>query len=319
MRFPVSTQLIISLIFLPGYLFSENIQDAQAFESAGRIPEALDAYGRWLSENGTHSDAPIVLLYAATLHDDSLEAISYLSKYLHLLPENERGKIFARMAELELMLGLLKFAAKHYALAIKFGGDQVDSWRLQLLIVRFSMGEDVYTEAIELKKTTPMEYVATESALLAAMVRIREEGATRGINEILRLIDEGHTSPSIWLELINLQTRINDTEGARESLRNLESNFPDSIHLYIAQSRIHQWITPSSLFSSRDVPKNTSVQIGAFENRVHALRMMERLKYDGFTAWLERTETYWKVIVNNPDGQVSTRLREKGYEVSVHR
>ncbi len=311
--------MIIGLILLPGYLFSDSIQDAQAFENSGRISEALEAYGRWLANNGSHSDAPIVLLHAATLHDDSLEAISYFSKYLHLLPENKRGRIFARMAELEFMLGLSKFAEKHYMLAVKFGGLQVDSWRLQLLIVRFSMGEDVYTEAMDLKETTPMENIAAESALLAAMVRSREEGAARGIDEILRLIDEGYTSPSIWLELITLQTRVNDTEGAEESLRNLELNFPDSVHLYIAQSRIHQWITPSILFSPRDAPRNTSVQIGAFESKVQALRMRERLKFDGFTAWLERSETYWRVIVNNPDGQVSTRLREKGYEVSVHR
>ena len=304
---------VIGLFFLCAPLFGDLIESAQNLEREGRHSEAIVRYGRWLADNGKHPDASAVLLHASSLFEDPLETISFLSKYVHLFPDDRRGEIFARMAELEVIIGLPGFALEHFTLAVKFGGSHVETWRLQSLILRFSMGEDVYAEAVELKETARDWGIVSESGLLAAMLLAREEGPRRGIAEIFSLIEDGFILPATWLELIRLQAGIGDREGAEESLRNLERDFPGSVYLYVAQSRILEWVSPSTLMEPRMRSEPSSVQIGAFERRDHAARMRERLENDGFTAWLESMDNLWRVIVHDPDGRVKERLAAKGY------
>ncbi|OQX30052.1 MAG: hypothetical protein B0D92_00525, partial [Spirochaeta sp. LUC14_002_19_P3] len=210
---------MVSLVLLSRLLFGSTIEEARNLENAGRKSEAIVVFGRWLADNGHHPDAVAVLIHASSLFEDPLETVSFLSKYVHLLPGDKRGEIFVRMAGLETSLGLLGFAVQHYELALQHSEVQNESWRLQYLQLKHSIGENIRMEALELKKTARNRVLIAESGLLAAMAH---SDIRQGIAEIQDLIENNFIVPSTWLYLAKLQARIGDDEGVEESLRNLE-------------------------------------------------------------------------------------------------
>ncbi len=308
------------LLLLHGELLSGNtIDNARKLENEGLPEEAVQVYGKWLIENQYHPDSVNVLIHASSLHEDPFETISYLNKYVHLIEPDRQGEIFSRMAELEVILGLLQHALKHYSLAIKSGGgSQVEFWKLQDLILRYSMGLNVYNEAVELMKLSGNSTIKSKSGLLTAMLAGRED-PEKGIAAINELIDDGLVLPSTWLELARLQIRSGNREGAEKAARSLERDFPGSVHLYVLQSRIQAWESPSTLMESQADLNLSFIQVGAFRQRELASQLRNRLESDGFTSWLENENDLWLVIVNNPDNKAEARLKSRGYDVSVHR
>ncbi len=307
------------LLLLHGeLLFGNTIDYARKLENEGLPEEAVQIYGNWLIENQYHPDAGNVLIHASSLHEDPFETISYLGRYVHLIEPTRQGEIYSRMAELEVILGLLQHALTHYSLAIKSGGSQVEFWKLEDLILRYSMGLNVYDEAVELLMSSSNSTIKSKSGLLTAMLAGREDPG-KGIAAINKLIDDGLVLPSTWLELARLQIRSGDREGAEKSARSLERDFPGSVHLYVLQSRIQAWESPSMLMESQADPVLSFIQVGAFRQRKLAAQLRNRLEFDGFTSWLENENDLWLVIVNNPDNQAEIRLKSKGYDVSVYR
>ena len=303
--------LVIFLLF-GGILHGDALSAALEMEKSGQKEQAIDLYGQWLTENSSSDpEASGVLMHGALLFKDPLKAISWLTRYVGELPLGSRGEIFALAAEWETALGLLKHAIDHLSLAIQSGGEDVDNWSLRRLVLLHSMGENVREQALHLKKTARDRKVAAEAGLLAVLDLAQIEGPKKAVTELRRLIQTGPVLPTMWLELARLESAAGNPAGQQEAIHRLEKDFPDSVQQYAAQSRILSWETPLTLMGSSSTLPGP-IQVGAFGRKKYAADMRKRLEADGFTAWIEYIDGYWKVIVNDPDGETSGRLKSMG-------
>lgn len=307
------------LFFLCSIAFASSIDDAQQLERDGRKDDAIVAYEAWLSHNGSNLSASSVLVHAASLFEDPLKALFFLKTNVTKLPKKQRDEVLVRIADLGVILGLPHLALEHFALLTDSDDFRSDDWRIQQLILRFSMGEEVRSEALILKQSMEDAKLISEAGLIAALSLAQTSGAQRGISEILKLIEDGWVLPSTWLYLTYLYSLTQDNGDAKEALDNLKRDFPDSIHLHLAESRIIDWETPFFLI---DLPFNlqsSQIQVGAFELRSRAVNLREQLENDGFTAWIENQDPLWKVLVYDSDGSTALRLSKKGYATSIYR
>ena len=104
---------------------------------------------------------------------------------------------------------------------------------------------------------------------------------------------------------------------AEEASSLLRLHFKNSAALYLAERRILSWVSPAALLKERNEIPGGPIQIGAFRNRDGASDLRERLENDGYISWIEDSGSFWKVFVNDSDGNTISRLAADGYLNSV--
>lgn len=296
-------------------LSADERREAAILELKGEIQGAADLYHRWISGNPGHPDAPDVAVHAASLNEDALEALASLERSARIITHPGRARVYERTAALQSALGLPAEAARNYTLAAETGTENTDRRRLNALILRFAVGDDVRSEAAALKASrNPL--IAADAAVLAALMLAR----TGKISEAADELEAFHArSPAYWLILSRLAARGGSPEARLRAVDQLAHHYPGSANLYLAEARILEWVSPSSLIHPLSRNTRRGVQAGAFSGRGRAASLRTRLEKDGFTAWIEQEGSLWKVLVHDPDGEVSGRLVSRGYEVSAGR
>ena len=302
-----------------GYsVFPETWNNALTLENSGDISGARALYITWLDENPGVSGYADVLIHAASLYDSPLDAIGLMEIYSTRTPHTDSFGIFARMAALESSLGLPREAAEHFELASRIGGTAGDQWLLEALALRFGMGEypEVRTGGLRLSKMTDNAFIMDESFALASLSLALEGKADEALIEIeshIRNHSKIH-SPLVWLAMRDIAAASGDSERIHQSIDALHEEFPSSVVHYLVTARILEWISPAAYILGIDSYSGNSVQTGAFRSRDGAASLRMRLENDGFTAWIEQNGDIWKVLVNDPDGDVVSRLVAGGYD-----
>ena len=309
------------LLFTSMLAFPDDREEAMNLERAGDATAARGLYMRWLDENSGHESAADVLLHAASLSESALEALGLLGAYAEKLDITARYEIYERMGDLESSLGLPSDAATHYEMASLRSGAASEMLQLEALALRFSMGEFelVFRKAAALARIAANPRVRDESSALAALSLALSGEIHQAFSAIRNLAGEKErqVSPLIWLAYRDIAVLAGDSGAARSAASRLGKEFPSSTVNYLATSRVKQWESPLILESiGADDSIGDSVQTGAFQGREGAASLRYRLEQDGFTAWIEESGGFWKVFVNDPDGQVRRRLENAGYESS---
>ena len=299
-------------------VFPETWDTAIALENSGDIPGARALYINWLEENPGDSGYADVLIHAASLYDSPLDAIGLMEIYSSKVPIKDSYGIFARMAALESSLGLPREAAGHFEKASRIGGHAGDQWLLEALALRFGMGEypEVRSGGLRLSKMTDNPFIMDESLALAALSLALEGKAEEALVE-LDLHIKGFSpvrSPLVWLAMRDIAAAAGDSERVRQSINALQEGFPSSAVYYLATARVMEWISPAAYIFRFDSNSGDFVQAGAFRGRESAASLRIRLENDGFIAWIEQSGDIWKVLVNDPDGDVVSRLAAGGYD-----
>ena len=302
-------------ILTPKNLFADARREAQALERQGEIDRAIELYRFWIAENPAHPDVAEVVIHAASLYDDPLEVIAFLEHFGGSLRHSNRSRVYARVAGLQASLGLPAEAARNFGRAAETGGGDVHRWRLESLTLRFSLGNDVRSEALVMRNSeNPL--IAGDAAAVAALVLARNGKTGEAVSELKAF---ERRSPAYWLVLARLSAYSGDLESQREAISALENAYPGSANLYVAQARVLEWVSPSTLVTASQQPNRDPVQVGAFSSRSRAAAFRTELENHGFTAWMEQENELWKVVVHDPDGQVTSRLVSRGYQVSAGR
>ena len=298
-------------------LGADERREAGVLERQGKVEAAAELYHRWISANPGHPDAADAALHAASLSGDALEATASLERSAAIITHPSRARVYRRIAALQSALGLPVQAARNYILAAEAGSEDADRLRLNALVLRFAVGEDVRSRAAALKQSkNPL--VASDAAALAALMLARGGKISEAVAELQAF--DGR-SPAYWLILARLSGYSGNTEARLRALNTLADTYPGSANLYLAESRILEWISPAGLLKPPRGGPNTqrAVQVGAFSGRSRAAALRVKLENDGFTAWIEQDQSLWRVLVHDPDGEVSGRLVSRGYEVSAGR
>ena len=296
-------------------------QEARDLELSGDAAAAQTLYMNWLAVNPGHPDNADILIHAASLSKNPLDALGLMRKSVKLVPDPDVHRVYARMAALESSLGLTKDAADHFRKAANIGGAQGEQWILDSLALRFDMGDydGVHQDALILSRDSGAAPIRDEAISLAALSLAQEGRAEDALQEIQDyLTDAEHqVSPLTWLALKKLSEVTGNPIEYRRAMEKLKELHPRTVIRYMAESRVLEWVSPGSLTTPRTQSELKSVQAGAFSKRDGAVALRERLENDGFTAWLEEDQGLWKVIVNDPDGNVASRLLVKGYQASL--
>lgn len=298
-------------------LRADERREAGVLERQGKIEAAAELYHRWISANRGHPDAADAALHAASLSGDALEATASLERSAAIITHPARARVYRRIAALQSALGLPARAARNYTLAADAGSEDADRLRLNALVLRFAVGEHIRSEAAALKQSkNPL--IAADAAALAALTLARSGKISEAVAELQAF--DGR-SPAYWLILSRLSGYSGNREARLRAFNALAEDYPGSANLYLAEARILEWVSPSSLLKPPITARNMqrAVQVGAFSGRNRAASLRVKLENDGFTAWIEQNESLWRVFVHDPDGEVSGRLVSRGYEVSAGR
>ena len=324
MRFRVGISFLF--LFSVSTVFSNDLDDALSYERAGEIGKALPLYLNWLDANSGDVKYQDVLIHTATLYDNPLDTLKFLDHSLSKLRPNLSSRVLALMAGLESSLGMLEQAAIHFREAAESGSGDSDQWNYDSLSLRFVMGEyeELRPEALELSLTAGDKGLREGAAALAAL-SLAYSGNSResnlaALDEINRYINKNTpiASSSIWLALYKIASLSGDQQAAGHALKILSENFPSSLDSYIAIGKLPEWNTPAAyvFVPEESGSKLKSLQIAAFSSRDAAAALRYRLEEDNFTAWIEQSGSVWRVFVNDPDGEVISRLKAVGgYEL----
>ncbi|MDF1568544.1 MAG: SPOR domain-containing protein [Spirochaetaceae bacterium] len=314
--------IILILTIAPSYrVGAVDWQEARALELNGDAAGAQTLYMNWLAANPGHPETADIVIHASSLSKNPLDALGLMRESVNLVPEPDAHRVYARMAALESSVGLPMDAADHFRKAAEIGGAQGERWELDSLALRFGMGD--YTgarqDALNLSKESGSPLIRDEAASLAALCMARDGRAEDALQEMrayLRGTDHLN-SPLAWLALKELSEVTGNQIEFRRAIEKLNELHPRTVIRYMAESRVLEWVSPASFITPRTQSELKSVQAGAFAKRDGAVSLRERLEDDGFTAWLEEDKGLWKVIVNDPDGNVVSRLLAEGYQASV--
>ena len=314
LKFP---SLFITLILIAGYLFPTALDDALILENSGDTSGARAIYEVWLDDNSGGPGYVDALVHAASLSDSPNEAISIISAHISKVPLDDSYGLFARIAAMESSLGRLQEAAGHFELASRIGSAVGDIWLLEALALRFNMGEfpEVRMTALQLMDRTESIQVRDESAAIASLCLAldgRKSEALREIDSYIK-IRGPLSSPLPWLAMRDIAIAVGDSERVSHSARSLAEDFPQSAVHYLVDARVMEWITPSTYILRDNSKLNEYLQVAAFQSRDRSASLRVRLENDGFTAWIEQSGDSWKVFVNDPDGDVLSRLSDAGY------
>ena len=295
---------------------ADDRDEAILHEQRGEPAAALSSYDRWLSLNPEHPDASSTLIHAASLSESPLDAIGFLSTHAEEIPAPAAPRVFARLAELESLVGLPAEAAVHYERAAKSNGPEADAWRLEAAILRMSMGDldRARDGALEVARTSEGS-TADDAAAVASFSLALQGHADAALRDIANYLESGgiRSSPLPYLAEREIAAAVGDRRRFEEAGILLSEHFAGSAALYLAERRIKEWISPAVLLRARAAASGVPIQVGAFRSRDGALDLRSRLEEDGFTSWIESLGELWKVLVNDPDGNTASRLAAAGY------
>ena len=314
--------LLLSLLFTCTAAFADELDDAMKLERSGDVSQALDVYKNWLDDNSDDSRFPDVLLHTASIHEKSSDTLETLEYYLPGLVAVDTPEVLVKMAGLASSLGLPGIAATYFQRAASFGGPDADLWMYDSLSLRFTMGEytDVRVEALILAEKTRKPVLRDNAAALAAVSLAYGGGSSdsvlNAIDELNRYINKNTPvkSPLLWFALHEIALLTDDYQVLRYSEDKLHKDFPSSLVSYITDSKILEWKSPSSYIFHPVSFAGKSVQVGAFGSRDTASDLRLRLENDNFVSWIEQNGKIWRVFVNDPSGDVVSRLIAAGYE-----
>jgi len=314
--------IILILTIAPSYILDAvDWKEARALELNGDAAGAQILYLNWLEANPGHPETADILIHAASLSKNPLDALGLMRESVKLVSELDVHRVYARMAALESSVGLPKDAADHFRKAAEIGGAQGERWKLDSLALRYGMGDyaGVRRDALNLLKDSGSPLIRDEAASLAALCLAMDGRAEEALLEMrayLRGTDHLN-SPLAWLALKEISEVTGNQIEFRRAMEKLNELHPRTVIRYMAESRVLEWVSPASFVIQRTQSELESVQAGAFAKRDGAVSLRERLENDGFTAWLEEDDGLWKVIVNDPDGNVVSRLLAEGYQASL--
>ncbi len=311
--------LLMALIITVGCPADER-DEALAFEAQGNRTAAIASYDKWILANTEHPETSSTLIHAASLHEKSLEALAFLSSHAALLPKVNAADVYIRMADLEALLGLPDAAAEHYEEASALDAQKANHLLLEAANLRLSMGETgrARATALQLLKKDLNGPIQDEAAALAAMALASRGRPEAALDEIKAYVKNGiPQSPLPYLAVREIALALGNRSEAEEASSLLRRHFENSAALYLAERRILSWVSPAALLRERSEIPGGPLQIGAFRNRDGASDLRERLENDGYISWIEDSGSFWKVFVNDPDGNTISRLAADGYLNSV--
>lgn len=317
--------ILLSFCLLPPIpLAADRRDDARTAERAGDSREAVALYLQWLDENLAHIDSTDVLLHTVSLLENASEALTVMQDYAERLSPEAGAFIHARMAALETMLGLPSDAAAHYEKAAAVtSGAAGEHWRYEALVLRYGMGEyeQVSRQAALLASETQDRSQASNLTALqaAAMTMLDRTGdALVLLDEYVRRRNSADT-PLLWLTMADIAELAGDAERLAAARSRLAESYPEAVNAYLAAGQIRRWISPALL--DREPPERSLgyIQAGSFSAREGAASLRHDLERDGFTSWIEPSGEFWRVYVNDPDGNTADRLDKAGYDYSLGR
>ena len=316
--------LLITAFFNPA-AFGISLEDALNMERRGDTEAAREAYILWLEENSRTNGAADVLVHASTLGRNPVSALGLLKQFVDNISRDDAYPVYARIAALEEMLGLLGPAAINYERAASAGGVQGERWLLKSLAIQFSMGDfnRVKTAALGLVENGKTIFIRDEALAFASASQARLGDEQGALERIISRTDSVEVFPVasslLWLTLMEIAEAQGRSDLIRKASRSLQNDFPSSAGSYLSQSRILYWESPSMLLEPSRLSTRYSLQVGVFQNRDGAASLRMQLENDGFTAWLEEERELWRVLVNDADGSTASQLAAKGYEALIRR
>jgi len=313
---------LLSILLIGVTAFTDELDDAMELERSGNVLQAVQEYLNWLEDYSGDSRFPDVLLHTASLHENPVDALDTLERFLPGLKAADTPEVLVRMAGLSSTLGYPGIAASFFQRASAFGGPDADQWVYDSLCLRFIMGEyaEVRVEALSLAANTREPVLRDNTAALAALCLAYDGGSSdsvmNAIDELNRYINKNSQvrSPLLWFALHEIALLADDSQALRFSENKLHEKFPSTLVRYIIDSKVLKWDSPSSFIFRPVNTAGKSVQVGAFSSRDSAADLRLRLENDNFISWIEQNGEMWRVFVNDPSGDAVSRLNAAGYD-----
>ncbi len=297
----------------------ELMAEARGEEAAGNSQKAVALYEQWLEEYSGTEGSVDVLLHAAPLCREGAEVLSFMERNLLHIPTADYPGVYERMADLESALGRLNEAASHYEQAALRGYPGADRCRSKILVLRLQMGDYAHVLRVgrELSMKVSSPVLRAENLAVAALAA----GLTGNSEKALSMVEEAvglsnGATPLPLLVKMDISRLAGKTDAYHRAVRKISSEYPDSAAFYLANEQIRRWATPFLLENnSRMTLPGAPVQTGAFSERSSAALLREKLENNGFSAWMEKSESdrLWRVFVHDADGKVRARLEKQGF------
>ncbi|MCG8452456.1 MAG: SPOR domain-containing protein [Spirochaetales bacterium] len=319
--FHFSLLLLASTVFC----FADDLAEARRAEEAGNRRGALELYEYWIRSHPQDEQMAEVIQRSSLLLSRPQDALDFMERYEHLLPQKDQAEFWAHMAALESMIGRPQRGVMLYEKAAQNGvGEEQAEWLLEALALKLAMGEEeaVARRAGNLALELDAGPLGDRAAAMAAEALNNVEGPLAA----LQLLEQREKRVAAFQipDPLFTRWRIFKSSGqgdeAQQVWNQLNQQFPQSTLTYLASEQIEPWLEPRELLAGPDLPSGNVVQAGAFSNREGAAALRDQLEEEEFTAWMEQSGAWWRVYVHDEDGTAQDRLKKSGYDpLSVQR